>query len=51
MKANYDGVIFEDLKASDMGVAIQHEHGEVVVALAKQIPIPDSVFTLENFGG
>ncbi|KAK9997522.1 hypothetical protein SO802_022208 [Lithocarpus litseifolius] len=48
VKANYDGAIFEDLSAAGIGVAVRNEHGEVVAALAKQIPIPNSVFTLET---
>lgn len=48
VKANFDGAIFEDLKAAGIGMAVQNEHGEVVVALAEQIPILDSVFTLET---
>ena len=48
VKANFDGAIFEDLKATSIGVAVRNEHGEVVVALAEQIPILDSVFTFET---
>ena len=48
MKANFDEVIFEDLKATSIGVAIRNKHGEVVAALAEQIPILDSIFTLET---
>ena len=48
MKVNFDGAIFEDLRAAGIGVAVRNEHGEVVAALAEQIPIPDSVFTLET---
>ena len=29
-------------------MAVQNEHGEVVAAMVEQIPIPDSVFTLET---
>ncbi|XP_075633396.1 uncharacterized protein LOC142605854 [Castanea sativa] len=47
-KANFDGAIFEDLRAAGIGVALRNEHGEVVAALAEQIPIPHSVFTLET---
>ena len=43
-----DGAIFEDLKVAGIGVAIRNEHGEVVAALAEQISILDSVFTLET---
>ena len=45
MKVNFDEAIFEDLRATVIGMAVRNEHGEVVVALAEQIPIPDSVFT------
>ena len=48
LKVNFDGVIFDDLRAAGIGVAVRNEHGEVVVALAEQIPIPDSVFTVET---
>ena len=48
MKANFEGAIFEGLKAAGIGVVVLNEHGEVVAALAEQIPIPDSVFTLET---
>ena len=48
MKVNFDEAIFEDLRAAVIGMAVRNEHGEVVVALAEQIPIPDSVFTLET---
>ena len=48
MKANFDGAIFEDLRAAGIGVAVQNKHGVVVAALAEQIPIPDSIFTLET---
>ena len=48
MKVNFDEAIFEDLRAAGIGVAVRNEHGEVVAALAEQIPIPDSVFTLET---
>ena len=48
MKVNFDEAIFEDLRATVIGMAVRNEHGEVVVALAEQIPIPDSVFTLET---
>ena len=48
MKANFDGVIFEGLKAAGIGVVVRNEHGKVVAALAEQIPILDSVFTLET---
>ena len=48
MKANFDGAIFEDLRAAGIGVAVQNKHGVVVAALVEQIPIPDSVFTLET---
>ena len=43
------GAIFEDLRAAGIGVAVRNEHGEVVAALVEQIPISDSVFTLETF--
>ena len=46
--ANFDGAIFEDLRAIGIGVAVRNEHGKVVAALAEQVPIPDSVFTLET---
>ena len=48
LKVNFDGAIFDDLRAAGIGVAVRNEHGEVVAALAEQIPIPDSVFTLET---
>ena len=48
LKLNFDGAIFDDLRAAGIGVAVRNEHGEVVAALAEQIPIPDSVFTLET---
>ena len=48
VKANFDGTIFEDLKAASIGVAVRNEHIEVAAALAEQIPIPDSVFTLKT---
>ena len=48
MKANFEGAIFEGLKAAGIGVVVLNEHGEVVAALAEQIPIPDSVFTLKT---
>jgi len=48
VKANFDGAIFEDLRVADIRVAIRNKHGEVVAALAEQIPILDSVFTLET---
>ena len=48
MKVNFDEAIFEDLKATSIGVAIRNKHGEVVAALAEQIPILDSIFTLET---
>ena len=48
MKVNFDGAIFDDLRAVGIGVVVQNEHGEVVAALAEQIPTPDSVFTLET---
>ena len=47
-KVNFDGAIFDDLRVVGIGVIVRSEHGEVVVALAEQIPIPDSVFTLET---
>ena len=48
LKVNFDGAIFDDLRAASIGVAVRNEHGEVVAALAEQIPIPDSIFTLET---
>ena len=48
VKANFDGAIFKDLMAAGIGMAVRNEHGEVVAALAEQIPILDSVFTLET---
>ena len=48
LKVNFDGAIFDDLRAASIGVAIRNEHGEVVAALPEQIPIPDSIFTLET---
>ena len=48
VKANFDRAIFEDLRAAGIGMAVHNKHGEVVAALAEQIPIPDSVFTLET---
>ncbi|XP_075665643.1 uncharacterized protein LOC142635354 [Castanea sativa] len=48
VKANFDGTIFEDLGTAGIGVAVRNEHGEVVAALAEQIPIPNSIFTLET---
>ena len=48
LKVNFDGAIFDDLRVAGIGVAVRNEHGEVVAALAEQIPIPDSVFTLET---
>ena len=48
VKVNFDGAIFEDLRAAGIGVAVRNEHGEVVAASAEQIPIPDSAFTLET---
>ena len=35
VKANFDGTIFEDLKAAGIGMAVRNEHGEVVAALAE----------------
>ena len=35
VKANFDGAIFEDLKAAGIGMAVRNEHGEVVAALAE----------------
>ena len=48
LKVNFDGAIFDDLRAIGIGVTVRNEHGEVVAALAEQIPIPDSIFTLET---
>ena len=48
VKANFDGAIFEDISVASIGVAVQNEHGEVVVAMAEKILVPDSVFTLEK---
>ena len=48
LKVNFDGAIFDDLRATGIGVAVRNEHGEVVAALAEQIPIPGFVFTLET---
>ena len=48
LKVNFDGAIFDNLRVAGIGVIIRSEHGEVVVALAEQIPIPDSIFTLET---
>ena len=48
LNVNFDGAIFDDLRAIGIGVAVQNEHGEVVAALAEQIPILDSIFTLET---
>ncbi|KAL0012624.1 hypothetical protein SO802_007732 [Lithocarpus litseifolius] len=48
VKENFDEAIFKNLMAAGIGMAIRNEHGEVVAALAEQIPIPDSVFTLET---
>ena len=48
VKVNFDGVIFEDLRAAGIGVFVRNEHGEVVAALVKQIPILEFVFTLET---
>ena len=48
LKVKFDGAIFDDLRAAGIGVAVRNEHGEVVADLAEQIPIPDSVFTLET---
>ena len=42
------GAIFKDLRAAGIGAAVWNEHREVVATLAEQIPIPDSVFTLES---
>ena len=47
-KVNFDGAIFDDLRAVGIGVVVRNEHGEVVAALAEQIPTPDSIFTLET---
>ena len=47
-KVNFDGAIFDDLRAVGIGVVVWNEHGEVVAALAEQIPTPDSIFTLET---
>ena len=47
-KVNFDGAIFDDLRAVGIGVVVRNEHGEVVTALAEQIPTPDSIFTLET---
>lgn len=47
VKANFDRAIFEELRATGIGVAVQNEHGEVDVTLAEQIPIPDSVLLLK----
>ena len=48
LKINFDGAIFDDLRAVGIRVTVRNEHGEVVAALAKQIPILDSIFTLET---
>ena len=48
MKANFDGAIFEDISAMGIGVAVRNELGEVVTTMAKKIPVPYSVFTLET---
>ena len=48
VKANFDGAIFEDISVASIGVAVRNEHGEVVVAMAEKILMPDSVFTLEK---
>ena len=42
--ANFDGAIFEDLRAAGIAAAVWNEHGKVVVVLAKQIPNSNSVF-------
>ena len=47
-KVNFDGAIFDDLRVVGIGVVVRNEHGEVVTALAEQIPTPDSIFTLET---
>ena len=47
-KVNFDGAIFDDLRAVGIGVVVRNEHGEVVTVLAEQIPTPDSIFTLET---
>ena len=46
VKANFDGVIFEDISAAGSGVAVRNEHGEIVAAMAEKILLPNSVFTL-----
>ena len=48
MKVNFDEAVFEDLRVAGIGVVVRNEHGEVVAALAEQIPILDSIFTLET---
>ena len=48
VKANFDGAIFEDISVASIGVAVRNEHGEVVVAMAEKILMPNSVFTLET---
>ena len=47
VKVNFDGEIFEDLRAAGIGVFVRNEHGEVVAALVKQIPILDFFLLLK----
>ena len=42
------GAIFKDLRAAGIGAAVWNEHRQVVATLAGQIPIPNSIFTLES---
>ena len=47
VKTNFDGAIFEDLHVAGICVVIQNDQGEVLVALAEKILIPESMLTLE----
>ena len=49
-KVNYDGAIFKELGATSLGVVIRDFEGSVIGALAKRIPLPPSVATVESLG-
>ena len=46
-KVNYDGAIFKEMGAASLEVVIRDSKGSVIGAMAKRIPLPLSVATME----
>ena len=46
-KANFDGAVFSNIDAAGIGVVIRDSNAEVIGALSRRIPLPQTVEEVE----